>query len=460
MKIDIFDINRFIEINDCPEVSNPSYIEKNGLPTPDGIFSIELFGRPASYDRKTIFGYVKLNRKFFHPVVYKILKEMSRNVAGIISGTVYVKLLSNGELVEDDEGDTGIDFLIDNWKKIKWKESESIGRSEKLTLLNNLNPKEIFIDKWLIIPPFLRDLNLNSTRPKIDSKKSSGSSVVSIDEINSFYLKLINYSSYFKDVPSSFNFVHHNNIFKLQTTLLNIHEALIKTLDGKDGFFHKKLLGKITDYATRGVISDPPINQNRYNDQLVPFGYTGVPLSHAINLFYPYVSAELYNFLTAAINQNEAGITAEEVDYIKSQINMETIKKFLKEYIHSIDTRFRAIRIQHYKDPKKSYVLDFKYILGKPLNMTEILYMITAKVVEGKHVYLKRYPIENHHSIYPSRIKLLSTVKTKKISFADFTFENFPDMDFYKDIGPSTAFYDTIILNLGFIGELGADYDG
>jgi len=53
---------------------------------------------------------------------------------------------------DKDKGFTGIDFIIDNWDKINWNAIGSSARIKKESLLSKLSKKEIFIDKWPVIP--------------------------------------------------------------------------------------------------------------------------------------------------------------------------------------------------------------------------------------------------------------------------------------------------------------------
>jgi len=452
MKLNIFDIEKFVDINKCPEVTNPVYIEKTGLPTEDGLFSTVLFGRHGSYDRKTIFGYIDLIEPFLHPIVFQIIRDLSRSYIQIIQGVKYVALNKKGEIIDDEvNGETGLSFFYNNWDKIKWKETESNIRSEKILFLNSLKKSEVFIKKQLVIPAYYRDINIS----EIDKGK------ITVDEINSLYIKLISNVEYLKNVSSSFSFVHHNNIFKIQDTILEIHNFLIGTLPSKNGLFHKNLLGKICDLSTRGVITPAKLDQNKWDEQTVPFGYTGVPLSHAINLFYPFVSNDLNKFINMYITtlQSSGEISPEEVDYILQNVNPEKIKRVINEYIKSVETRFRYLQIPHMTKPNHMYILHFKNIMGKELNLTEILYIITQRIIDNKHVYVKRYPIENYHSIYASKIKLLTTTRVKKIDIDGYVYENFPDMDYHKgDI--LNAFIDSVLLNNSMIPAIGGDFDG
>jgi DNA-directed RNA polymerase beta' subunit len=221
---------------------------------------------------------------------------------------------------------------------------------------------------------------------------------------------------------------------------------------------------KVIDYSTRGVISAAPMNVNSWKNQLVPFGYTGVPLSHAINLFYPFVIIEFKKLVewyikeyASSILKKKYKLTDEDIQDLAGFFTIEKIKKILNEYIKSPGTRFRHI-ITKIKTGDE-VVFSFKNIDGKPKNLTEILYIVTCKVIDNKHVLVKRYPVENHQSIYPSKIKVLTTRKTMERTIDDYFYENYPDVKYHKN-NVENAFIDTIILNTSYLGALGGDYDG
>lgn len=155
MKLDIFNINTFVEVNKCKEVTNHFILDSSGLPDKDGLFSLDIFGRYGSPDRKNNFGYINLKRKFFHPLIYNIIQKMYTNLPLVLSGDKYVRLDNNGVIVNEEDkskGFTGIDFFINNWSKINWNGINSKARVKKEELLSMIDIKEVFIEKWLVIP--------------------------------------------------------------------------------------------------------------------------------------------------------------------------------------------------------------------------------------------------------------------------------------------------------------------
>ena len=119
MKIDLFDVKEFIELNHLKEVTSPVLFQRGDVPHPDGLISNEIFG-VTTKSRKETFAYINLHGHFFHPHVYKAIRRMFRNIDKIINGEQYYSINENGNLVLDENGYSGINFLYDNWEKINW----------------------------------------------------------------------------------------------------------------------------------------------------------------------------------------------------------------------------------------------------------------------------------------------------------------------------------------------------
>ena len=88
MKIDIFDFNKFIELNAVKEVTSPIVFARGGNPDPDGLLSNIIFGIDTK-SRKNTFAYTSLHGHFFHPHIYKSLRRLYRNIEWIASATEY-----------------------------------------------------------------------------------------------------------------------------------------------------------------------------------------------------------------------------------------------------------------------------------------------------------------------------------------------------------------------------------
>ena len=118
----MFDVKEFIELNHLKEVTSPVLFQRGDVPHPDGLISNEIFG-VTTKSRKETFAYINLHGHFFHPHVYKAIRRMFRNIDKIINGEQYYSINENGNLVLDENGYSGINFLYDNWEKINWASS-------------------------------------------------------------------------------------------------------------------------------------------------------------------------------------------------------------------------------------------------------------------------------------------------------------------------------------------------
>jgi len=454
LKIDICNLEKFIKVNNLQEVTNPIRFDQGWYPTDDGLLSYRIFGQVGSYDRRTLFGYIDLKGHFLHPLLYQRLTKMNRNFVRVIDGSGYFSINEKGELVADNvNGNTGINWLYDNFKKLKFKKSGSGERDRTIDLLNKLDIDEIFVKYWLVIPASYRDSNIQ----KLDHGK------VSEDEINKMYANLISLAS----SNSDFDFMGHITESRLQKQLVEIYEYLTSYIKGKSGLLKNSLLGKTVDYSTRGVISAGRVNSNKPADQLVKFTYTGIPLSHLCNLFYPFFQYEIDNFARETFASVRELKAANGKYYTlvnpMSKFTTEKIKGMLNLYIKSPDNRLDPILVPVKMDDgsvKDTPLNLFQDELKRQFTLLDLIYIVATRVCKDKHVYVTRFPIENYQSIYPSRIKIMTTYKTQQIEIANKYYDEYPVITRSEDspvIDENINYIDTIIPHNTMLEALGAD---
>ena len=189
MRLDTFDVDSFVELNHLQPVTSPILFQHGIIPDPNGLISNEIFG-VTTVSRKQTFAYIDLHAHFFHPHIYKAIRRMFRNIDKVVNGEMYFSIDENGRLVKDDNGETGIDFIYNNWNKINWlkesqENSEEVGMSfERIHLMQNLKKNEVFMDKQIVIPAFYRDI-----------RTSGDSNGGSTDDVNNMYIRLIRLTS-------------------------------------------------------------------------------------------------------------------------------------------------------------------------------------------------------------------------------------------------------------------------
>ena len=447
MKINLVKVDEFIKTYQCLEVTNPVYFS-NGRPNEDGLFSSTIFGDIGSEERRSRFGYINLHGKFLQPIIYKILTSLDSRIDSIISGTEFYTVDAKGNLVEDGvKGQTGLDFLYKNIEKIKFQSSDSEVRKTKLKLLAGLKKDDMFTDKWLVIPAFLRDYN------------PSGSAM-EVDACNDIYSKIIRIASSLDGTTLSF--LANNSKASIQKLLVQLYTDFTEGLAHKKGIIRRSLMGKSVDYATRSVITAPKVNAKTYDQIEVKFGYTGVPLSQLVTLFYPFFVKYIEDFIKIHREELTRFKTPEGEDiYIdnpEEQFSAKGIEKMLEGYIKNIEGRFASLTV---KDKKGNLhpVHIFSDQLKRNFTLTDILYIAAVDICADKHVFVTRYPVENFLNIYPSKIKILSTKDTVEMKLPDRYLKNYPVI--YPDYPVrEEVFVDSVRPSLLVLGALGADFDG
>lgn len=457
MYLKMLDMNRFVEINNLQEVTDPIYLDKRS-PTPNGLFSYEIFGL-SQYDRSTIWAYIDLGAKFLHPLAAINFKRYGSIYENIIYGLKNYRFES-GEFIEDPEnGDSGIDFLYDCYDKIKWRETESVSSKERITFLKQGKDK-IFIDKFPVCPPFYRDINENST--------------TGIPVVNDIYKKIISQTLSLKK-SGSFSFFGNLTKANIQRSLVEVFDHWIKQTKGKNGLFKKYLIGRNIDYGVWLVQTSPKIIGERYTDMPVTFDYFGFPLHAVLSMLNPFifhgVKEYLENYITRAttiqFNTDEDGNKTNVINYndYDRSINDEFIKSKIESFIKGESTRFEVITLKANDPEMEDHTLSItgtfgasKEITSRPMTWTDLFYIVAVEVAKGKRAIMSRYPITDIYSICYPKIRVMSTVDTIDAWIDD---EHYP---FYPVVLPnqdaSNKFASTLSPCNLYLKGMGGDYDG
>lgn len=470
MKIDIFNVDEFVQLNHLQEVTSPILFQRGDIPDPDGLISNAIFGVTVK-DRKETFAYIDLGGHFFHPHIYKVLKRIFRNIEKVVDGSLYVTI-EKGVLTPTDgsTGDTGIEFLYENWNKIDWVKSEDVGmRNERIDLITKSKKDEIFLPKMIVIPAFYRDIKSNT--------HGGGETV----ELNTFYTKLIRYSSMLKE-RNMFDFVFHQMNWNIQNTIVDIYDYFKQKLEKKSGMIRKYLMGKSVDYCTRTVITEPIFHANRPSDMKITFDYSGIPISQAISLLYPFVLRWVKNWFDLnVISMNELALATPSGRIESRSVtlshpeNFYTDKYFRKkfdQYIRDPESRFDPIEVP-LADGTRKYLAftgrqmesdtnrEVASIANRRMTWTDLLYMACHDCCKNKHALTTRYPVSDVYGTFISRLEVISTQETMLMQVGDQIYKFYPKIeDGLKPEDVAAKFVDSMQFSLSYLKGLGGDYDG
>lgn len=470
MKIELFDTKEFIDLNNLQEVKSSILFQRGGIPHPEGLISNEIFGITTK-SRKETFAYINLHGHFFHPHIYKAIKRFFRDIEKIINAEKYYSIDKSGQLIPDENGDTGIEFLYDNWEKIKWKYSDDFGmRNERLDLITKSKKNEIFIEYCIVIPAFYRDIAY--------TENGSGKT----GEINQLYCKLIRSVSLIRN-KDIFDFQFGATNYNIQNILVDIYDYFKTKLEKKGGLLRKYLMGKNVDNCTRTVITASTFHAEKPEDLITDLKHVAIPISQVCSLCYPFVIYWIKNFFERELLDKNASkmIYNPATDNIEKTVELDNpesyftekfYKKIIDTYIKDPESRFNTFDVP-VKGNKKMKVLftgtkldpsttaELSSTSYRPMTWTDLLYLACYNVTKDKYCLITRYPLLDEFGIFVGKVRVTSTEETDVVSFSGEVYDTYPHIDF--TVSPekmATKFIDSVQFSNSVLPGLDGDYDG
>lgn len=482
LRVNLIDPDKLVKVNDLKEVTNPVFFIRNSMPTPDGLLSNEIFGI-TKYERANTFAYIDLYEEFLSPLIYKVWCKIDSSIKPCIHGIHNYIMNDNGELEENEDGENGIKFLKKNISKYKFRRTESNKRDLNVDFVQQYMGKpEMFISKYIVMPAYYRDINTDKGR-------------VTIDQVNELYRSLLIST---KALRESADY----GLSLSSATRGRIQETLVQTYDwfgsgttigqdvasgqipGKVGALRRSVMSKTTDYASRLVISAPQLKGETIDDIEADLDYSVLPLSSALNNFYPYII-----FHVRRIFENEFSADSVFPVYLTNhkqivychpkdyqiEFSDERIRKEINRFLTGYSNRLMPIEVPTVEGYKafmtfKGYNLtpeEYEKTENKsPLmerNMTwcDLFYRAAIESTKDKHIMITRYPIDSYFNQFPTKIKISSTVETEPMIIGSTYYKKYPKIR-QSDIGKDTSnmFIDTLNISNLYLEGIGGDYDG
>lgn len=489
--VDILFCDKWVLDNRIPEVKNGIMFTNNATePDPDGLLSYEIFGPPGSMERKRSWGHIDLVNKFMHPHIYYELCRYQSNYKTLVAGqedffvspvTGRITMVSPKDpLPKGCDHGTGIRFLYRVWDKINfdYKNTTSSSTIMRLKLISSFKKDEVFISKLPVIPAFYRDMSSKNDR---------------ISEINTMYRKILNNTAALKSTSGMLEvFGVTSSDRKIQETITEIYDYFIDIVGGTKGFIHRNVMGKSTDYSARAVISMPKYDSNSIDEAEVDYTRSGMPLSTVCKCFAPFIKYGIKQLINTVLNGSNfifyvdpktKKLSREElaIDWM-DDFESEKMDDLIQLYDTSYEFRLEpfCIRVRNpeidkvpllWIDSNKGKVDDLnsaidetkvntKYSI-RPLTITEALYIAAYKTCKDKHMYITRYPIEDQHNIYPTKINIVPCTETEKREFMGDFFPKWPVLPIDKEAKDlNYIFVDTVRVFPSYLKALGGDFDG
>lgn len=247
--LDVLNINKYIKDNNLIEVKDPiSFI--NQEPNPSGLYSPLIFGT-RKQEKFEKYAYINLGLKIIHPVIYKNLKKIKSIFYNITLDNDNGKkaIIRNNELIEDKNGESGINFLINNWDKIDLNLYKT-GKNDNFIDMLIKERDNLFIDKFLVIPVNYRQYTIENGRVNEDTITGYYKGILSIVNAN----RNIETNDFLQNLIK----IGGGKTLSIQNKINEIYEYFINLEDSKTGIIRSKVLSKRIDNITRLVANAQP----------------------------------------------------------------------------------------------------------------------------------------------------------------------------------------------------------
>ena len=441
---------------------------------PDGLFSIETFGKVGEEKRNRMFSYIDLRITVFHPIIYKALCDLKSLYGEILAGREYAIFdQESKDFIKAPalQGNTGYAFFVKHFPELEFEKRPSPRREFNIKLLAKYK-ENCMLDKLIVMPAGLRDYTVD------DNGKPSE------DEINGLYRKVFSVASVMENVNSKVNVEYLDAArFSIQLAVMDIFNYIKNMLEGKSKLILGKWASRKVFNSTRNVITSYiPDSKELFDPRSASTNQTVVGLYQYLRSILPvaiknvrdtYLTDIFTGPNTPALLVNKKTLAKEMVtvdpEYFDEWMTYEGLEKVMARYGEE-NLRHEPLTIgEHYlaliykgKGVFKVFHdidqlpegFDKKDVY--PLTYTELLYLSVYKDSSNTPCFVTRYPITGYGSVYPSYAYLKTTVKSEKREALGDNWEptgsiayEFPIFkeSFHNSISPSPA----------HISRLGAD---
>lgn len=468
------------------EVKTGQIFDNSNTFHPEGLFSTTIFGPVGSEQRNRTFGRISLNTEILHPLIYQTVISLKSFYRRIMEGTATAVFDSKkGEFFasNDDKADTGYAFFLKHLKELKFDKTDSEQRTYKILLFNKtIKEDKALISQLLVMPAGMRDYIVDSNgRPQED-------------EVNTFYRRIIAQTAIIDPTQARRNpSIYNSASMGLQRAVVDLYEHVKTFLDGKNKLIMDKWVGRKVFNSTRNVISSYVDKSISLNDKRrLSFNETIAGLHQYARSSAPKSLFEIKNKYIRDIfpdNSNSAFLTNKKTLKREEVLNTHILKDYdlwtspegLEKVIASLgnlDIRDLPVVLNKgnhylgllYRDNKQfKFFQDidelpegFSKDKVSPVTLFEFIYM-SIYAMDGQYPgFATRYPITGYGSIYPTIIRIGTSVKTSTLVELDANWQ-VPE----GEVTLATSFpvrgsehINTMVIHQSHLATLDGDYDG
>jgi len=447
--------------------------------SPDGLFSIEIFGKVGDPLRSKRFSYIDIKLPIFHPIIYRALVDIKRLYAGILNNTEYV--LWNPELKDFERatpitGKSGYAYFMSHWEEIEFKKNNSDERTQNILVIEKYKAVAT-TTKIIVMPAGLRDMEIT-----VDGRKEN-------DEINTVYRKFISIANTISDAAARGNQdITNVSRVSLQNTFNGLYDMIEDMIKGKK----KLILGK---WASRRVFNG---TRNVITSMDTSATYLGAPGSVSINDTFIGLYQALKTIMPIARHLIKTGFLSKVFLSANAPVNLVNKKTLKLEPIHlhteyfdrwmtdegieKVITSFQEDSIRNkplelegrylglvYTGPDGTFkmIQDIDDVPDtrnksdvRPMTFCELLYLSVYKDINKYPVIISRYPIAGSGSCKPSMIHVKTTTTSEQRKELNENWEPLDNNHIAYEFPIAGPFLNSMAIHTLNLRNLTADFDG
>jgi len=397
---------------------------------PEGLYSQEIFGTVGTSERMSTVAYISLYCDILHPRLYEYIVSLSALYKKIMSGLAYAKFdTDDGDFVPSDivNGETGYDFFMRHIHELKFKETKSKRRQNKIDVLyKHIKNGEFTNSKLIILPAGLRDFIV----------EKSGN--VKEDEINDLYRDIINAAnlmSNFVGAEGAWSFK-----FKLQEKINVLYKHILTLVDGKKKLIQGEWASRAVEYRSRTVAvgTEDLVHDLDDDYNITDMAKAGLALyvksidpiaKHHLNeAFLRHVFGDVGD---RAILIDKKTLDPVQVDLPSTVIDKWRTNDGLDHIMNTLldnDVKNEPVTIgEHYlfalvdkKDTIIKYDDQFAIInedkpFRRPITYGELFYISILPVIRELPGFITRYPTTEQGSVVPVLVDVFTTTSNRHV---------------------------------------------
>lgn len=444
---------------------------------PDGLYSVETFGRVGSDERDRKLSYIDVKLPIFNPTYFKAMITLKSLYLSIIKGTEYaVWDAESKDFIKSNllDGETGFSFFMSHFNELEPKLTESFQRKKKIELFHRYQPLAL-CSKVIVIPAGLRDVQFNPDGRTVEP------------EINEYYRKLlfrtkavvVNEGEENSPVYDNLRWGAQNNFNEIDTYLAGL-------MKGKTGFWQKRVATRGVVGGTRNVISARYVSvadadaPNGVDVNTSDIGMFQAMLEFQYTCRHGMLNGWIQNVFTAG-NTSAKLVNPKTFEYEYKDVDIKVVDRWMTpEGLTRLFNGFKDTHLRNkpimiegsymgliYDDGKHVRIVGDKSEIGdrdvkhlRPLTYMELFYISCGNLIETRMSQITRYPITGVGSIYPSKINLRTTIVSAPRVILDDYWEEGATLNNFPNLTGRPSYFDAMSVDGSRLDKLGGDYDG